>query len=85
MPIEPPEIASRQEYDGRERERLERDRATAFVGTPSKVVGQIKRLGEDMEIDEMALVTWVYDEDIRRKSFSLIGKAANLPKPGSGS
>tara|TARA_B100000686_G_scaffold345740_1_gene430895 strand:- start:2906 stop:3931 length:1026 start_codon:yes stop_codon:yes gene_type:complete len=85
LPIEPPEIASRQEYDGRERERLERDRATAFVGTPSKVVGQIKRLGEDMEIDEMALVTWVYDEDIRRKSFSLIGKAANLPKPGSGS
>ena len=37
------------------------------------------------EIDEMALVTWVYDEDIRRKSFSLIGKAANLPQPGSGS
>ena len=84
MPIEPPEVALQQEYDGRERERLERDRATAFIGTPSKVMEQLKCLGAEMAIDEMALVAWVYDEDVRRKSFSLIANAADLPKLESG-
>jgi|TARA_Y100000588_G_scaffold26612_2_gene26174 luciferase family oxidoreductase group 1 len=84
LPIEPPEVALQQEYDGRERERLERDRATAFIGTPSKVMEQLKCLGAEMAIDEMALVAWVYDEDVRRKSFSLIANAADLPKLESG-
>ena len=78
LPIEPPEVASRQEYDVIERERVERDRATAFIGTAPKVIEQIKRLGDELEIDEMALVTWVYNENIRKKSFSLIANAANL-------
>ena len=45
---------------------------------------QLKCLGAEMAIDEMALVAWVYDEDVRRKSFSLIANAADLPKLESG-
>ena len=39
---------------------------------------QILQLYVELEIDEMALVTWVYDEDVRRKSFSLIADAFDL-------
>jgi len=82
LPIEAPEVASRHEYDEVELERLERDRAIAFVGTASKVTDQIVQLGNQLQIDKMALVTWVYDEDIRKKSFALIADAFNLQAKG---
>ena len=84
LPIEAPEVASRHEYDEVELERLERDRTTAFVGTASKVTDQIAQLGKQLEIDEMALVTWVYDEDVRKKSFALIADSFNLEAKGVG-
>ena len=78
LPIERPEVALKDDYNSAELQRLERDRATAFVGSAPKVRDQILQLAGQLEIDEMALVTWVYDEDVRRKSFSLIADAFDL-------
>ena len=64
--------------DEAELQRLERDRATAFVGTASAVRDKIVWLGNQLAVDEMAIVTWVYDEEVRKKSFSLIADAFDL-------
>ena len=78
MPIEAPETALQCQLTSMERERISQDRANAFVGTASKVNRKIMELGSQLAVDEMALVTWVYDENVRKRSFELIANAFDL-------
>jgi hypothetical protein len=42
------------------------------------VVARIEELKTRVGVDEMAVVTWTYDEDVRRASYSELAKAAGL-------
>ena len=50
----------------------------AYVGTAADVVERIAALARRLEVQEMAVVTWTYDEAARRKSYELLARAAGL-------
>ena len=53
-------------------------RNEAFVGTPDRVIAAIAALAARLNVQEIAIVTWTYDEAARRKSYDLLARAANL-------
>ena len=50
----------------------------SFVGTGPEVAARIEELRTRVGVDEMAVVTWTYDEEVRRASYSELAKAAGL-------
>ena len=81
-PLESPEDAAAglKAYD---QGRVERFRKESFVGTGPEVVNRIEELRTRVGVDEMAVVTWTYDEDVRRASYTELAKAAGfMPRAG---
>ena len=78
LPIEPPHAAAAHPFTDSEKERICRDRASAFVGTGKKVAAQINALAEEHGIDEIAVVTWAHDEEARRLSYQLLAEECDL-------
>jgi luciferase family oxidoreductase group 1 len=77
-PLEPAETALSQPYSELEHARIAQMLSEAFVGTPDQVVERIAELGRRLDVAEMAVVTWTYDEAARRKSYALLAQAAGL-------
>jgi alkanesulfonate monooxygenase SsuD/methylene tetrahydromethanopterin reductase-like flavin-dependent oxidoreductase (luciferase family) len=50
-------------------------RRDSFAGTGPEVMARIVELKERVGVDEMAVVTWTYDEAIRRQSYTELAKA----------
>ena len=50
--------------------------------TGPEVAARITELKERVGVDEMAVVTWTHDEDIRRQSYALLAQAYGFA-PGS--
>ena len=75
LPLESAEKAAAYEYSGGEAARLARFRQEAIVGRPDRVVERIAAIGEDLGVDEVAVVTWTHDEAARRRSYALIAEA----------
>jgi luciferase family oxidoreductase group 1 len=73
-----PEDAAKLPLAPHERARLERMRKESFTGTPDKVARQIRDLAAEDGIDEMAVVSWTYDEEVRRHSYTLLAKEFGL-------
>ena len=78
LPIEPPHAVAAYPFTDSEKERICRDRASAFVGTGKKVTAQINALAEEHGIDEIAVVTWAHDEEARRLSYQLLAEECDL-------
>jgi luciferase family oxidoreductase group 1 len=55
--------------------RVAKIRKDTFVGTGPEVMDRIVELKERVGVDEMAVVTWTYDEAIRRQSYVELAKA----------
>ena len=49
-------------------------RKDSFVGTGPEVAARIEELKTRVGVDEMAVVTWTYDEDVRRQSYAELAK-----------
>jgi luciferase family oxidoreductase group 1 len=71
-PIESPDAAAAYPYTDEERAFMESRRKRSFVGAPTEVAQGIAALAKRVRADEMAVVTWTYDEDVRRRSYALI-------------
>lgn len=54
--------------------RIEKIRKDSFVGTGSEVMDRIVELKDQVGVDEMAVVTWTYDEAVRRQSYAELAK-----------
>ena len=78
IPMDSPEDAAAKPLSPQEEARLEQLRQEAFVGTPDKVVTQVRDLAEQIGVQEMAIVTWTHDEQVRRKSYTLLADAFGL-------
>ncbi len=76
-PLESPEAAAAAlaQYD---QARIERFRQDSFVGTGPEVTARIEELKTRVGVDEMAVVTWTYDEEVRRASYTELAKAAGF-------
>jgi len=78
LPIEPADAALAYDYTPREQARMEQLRRDAYVGTPDMVAARIRALAAELDVQEIAVVTWTYDEAVRRHSYALLAQAFGL-------
>jgi alkanesulfonate monooxygenase SsuD/methylene tetrahydromethanopterin reductase-like flavin-dependent oxidoreductase (luciferase family) len=72
-PLISPEEAAK-ELAGHDQERIAKFRRNTFAGTGPEVMARIVDLKERVGVDEMAIVTWTHDEDVRRQSYEELAK-----------
>ncbi len=72
-PLISPEEAAK-ELAGHDQERIAKFRRNTFAGTGPEVMARIVELKERVGVDEMAIVTWTHDEDVRRQSYEELAK-----------
>ena len=77
-PLEPPDAALAHAYTDAEAARIAELRKTAFVGTGAQVAARIADLAKQLDVQEMAVVTWACDEVARRESYLLLAEAVGL-------
>lgn len=58
--------------------RIEKIRKDTFAGTGPEVMARIVELKDRVGVDEMAVVTWTYDETARRQSYAELAKAGGF-------
>lgn len=78
LPMDTPEAAAAQPLSPQEEARIEQLRKDSFVGKPEDVAGRVRDLAAQVGVQEMAIVTWTHDEDVRRKSYELLADAFSL-------
>ncbi|MDP1839933.1 MAG: hypothetical protein Q8L19_15630, partial [Reyranella sp.] len=78
VPLESPEVAAAAPLTVHEQARMEQFRKDSFVGTGPEVATRIRDLATEVGVQEMAVVTWTHDEEVRRESYSQLAKAFDL-------
>jgi luciferase family oxidoreductase group 1 len=78
VPLEPPSVAAAHPYTAAELARIDQMRAESFVGTGAQVAERIKELATRLNVQEVAVVTWAYDEAVRHTSYRLLAQAMGL-------
>ena len=78
--MEPPAAVAKFPFAAAELDRIERLRQESFVGTGPQVAGRIRELATRLNVQEIAVVTWAYDETVRHKSYRLLAEAMGLDK-----
>jgi luciferase family oxidoreductase group 1 len=79
-PLLPPDEAAQAPLADFERAKMEQFRKDSFVGTGPEVAARITELKEQVGVDEMAVVTWTHDEQVRRDSYTELAKAYGFAK-----
>lgn len=74
-PLVAPDVAAAASLAPYEQARIEQFRKDSFVGTGLEVAGRIEELRKRVGVDEMAVVTWTYDEEVRRASYTELARA----------
>ncbi|QQS15134.1 MAG: LLM class flavin-dependent oxidoreductase [Rhodospirillales bacterium] len=73
-PLGAPDASDAAPRDAGEMAKAERMRRDGFVGTPDVVRKRIEELAARVQAKEMAVVTWTYDEAVRRHSYALLAR-----------
>jgi len=79
-PLLPPEEAPRP-YGEAEEAYRQQLRRKAMVGTGEQVAGKLRALAEELQVDEMVVITWTWDPLAQLRSYELLAQAFGLP-PG---
>ncbi|MCW5752189.1 MAG: LLM class flavin-dependent oxidoreductase [Alphaproteobacteria bacterium] len=74
----PPEAAVNTDLTPAEEAALERLRATALVGTGAQVAARIRELAARTGAAEIAILTWTFDAQARRRSYELLAREFGL-------
>ncbi len=78
MPLRSPEEAAAYKFTEAERERVQKTRNRAIVGTGPQVVSRLAELAGQHRVDEVVILTTVHDPAVRRRSYAAIAEAAGL-------
>jgi luciferase family oxidoreductase group 1 len=73
-----PEAAAAFEMTASERARAAQIREVALYGLASEVAAKMRKLAEELQVDEIAITTYAYDPAIRQKSYSLLAREFGL-------
>jgi luciferase family oxidoreductase group 1 len=76
-PLLPPEQAAR-EYDSGEQVYRQALRRKAMVGTGEQVAQRLRALAEELQVDELVVITWTWDPLAQRRSYELLARACGL-------
>lgn len=77
-PLLPPEEAGRPCTEAEEAYRREL-RRKAMVGTAAQVAQRLRALAQDLQVDEMVVITWTWDPRAQRRSYELLAREFGLP------
>ena len=75
LPFEAPDVAAAQPLSPAETRRVEELRRESLVGTKEHVAARICGLAADLNVQEVAVVTWTHDEAVRHRSYELLAQA----------
>lgn len=76
-PLLAPEQAAR-EYSATELPQLEQLRARSLVGSAPQVGAKLRALAGALQLDELVLITWAHDPQVRRRSYELLAGEFSL-------
>jgi luciferase family oxidoreductase group 1 len=76
-PLLPPEEAARP-YSEAEEAYRQGLRRRAMVGTGEQVAAKLRALADELQIDEMVVITWTWDPQAQRRSYELLAQACGL-------
>ena len=75
LPLPSPEEASARVLGDADRAHIARLRERAIYGTPDVVAGRLQRLGAELGVEEVAILTTLHDPAARVRSYRLIAEA----------
>jgi luciferase family oxidoreductase group 1 len=78
LPLESPEQAAAYPYSDAERVMIEKLRAKAMVGDAAQVADRLNALARKLELHEIVINTWTFEEAARRHSYQLLAAAFGL-------
>jgi luciferase family oxidoreductase group 1 len=76
-PLLPPEEAVRPYSDAEEAYRQQL-RRKALVGTGEQVARKLHALAEELQVEELVVITWTWDPQAQRRSYELLAQACGL-------
>ena len=76
-PLWPPQEAVR-DYAPRELAERAALRGSAMVGTAAQVAAKLRALGEQLDVQEIAVITWTWDPQAQRRSYELLAREFGL-------
>lgn len=76
-PLLPPEQATRA-YSEAEEAYRRRLRAQAMVGTGEQVAQRLRALADELQVEELVVITWTWDPLAQRRSYELLAQACGL-------
>jgi luciferase family oxidoreductase group 1 len=69
----PPEEAARPYTDAEEAYRRDL-RAKAMVGSAPQVAARLRSLAQELQVDELVVITWTWDPQAQRRSYELLAR-----------
>ena len=79
-PLPSPEEAAALPYSDFDRQRISRNRARMFVGTPDMVRDRLLAFARSTQADELMITSNIHDQAARRRSYALLSAAFSLPR-----
>ena len=74
----PPEIASSRNLSIGEKVQLDELQKNAIVGNPQQVKVQLEVLAQHLNVQEIVVITWAHDFNIRKESYRLLAEVMDL-------
>jgi luciferase family oxidoreductase group 1 len=81
VPLPPPEEALPPAPSALDPQRLDEMSGRALVGTPDRVRDRLEGLAQELEADELVILTWAHDPVARLRSYRLLAGAFGLGPP----
>ena len=78
VPLPSPEEAARHHFTDRERAHVERLKERAIWGTPARVGARLRAMADELQVQEVAVLTTVHDPAARQQSYTLLAKEFGL-------
>ena len=73
-----PEEAAAYSYSNAEKLRMERLREESIWGTPDIVAGRLQALADELQVEEMVVLSTAHDPAARRRSYSLLARELEM-------
>ncbi len=77
-PLQSPDEIAARGFTPQELDELGSTRRSALVGTAEQVGAQLRRLAQDLALDELVVNTWAHDPQVRRHSYQLLSRQFDL-------
>jgi luciferase family oxidoreductase group 1 len=78
LPLPSPEEAAAHHFTDAERAHVARVKERAIWGTPARVGARLRALAAELGVEEVAILTTVYDPAARRRSYTLLAEEFGL-------